>query len=135
MAKNTTAPAESVAVAVPEAPATTKGNPRPRAAVKEIDWSQAATATDLKSVASDRVSVWAKLLDALYEGTAAGKAPRVNGDGELQFVPLGTFQNVGGARTQVKAFEDKGLDKTYDFKTQVVGKTSTLWARVKEVAE
>lgn len=119
--------------------ASTKGAPRPRAAVAEIDWNQAAPAGELKSVVSDRKSVWAGILESLYEGTEAGKAPRVKNDdgseGELQFVKLGTFNNAGGARTQVKAFEDKHLDSTYEFKTTTAGKQSFLWARVKEVAE
>ena len=115
----------------------TQKRTRARVAVKEIDWGQAATAADLKSARAERTSVWSQLLDSLYKGTEEGKAPRVKNadgsEGELQFVPLGMFANVGGARTQVKAFEDKGLNQTYDFKTQVVGKTSTLWARVREV--
>lgn len=114
------------------------GGSRPVAAVATINWDDAAVEAELKSVAGPRASKWADLLDSLYEGTAAGEAPRGE-DGTLKFVRLGTFNNIGGARTQVKAFEDKGFNKTYDFKTTVKGDPdnkgkgqSFLWARVKE---
>lgn len=125
------------ATVTPEVPATeapAKGQARPRAAVTTINWADASSKEALKSVTAERKSQWTALLDDLYEGTEKGLAPRVDGaDSELQFVKLGTFNNVGGARTQIKALEDKGFDKVYDFKPTTAGKQSFLWARVKEV--
>lgn len=109
-----------------------KGQPRPRAAVETIDFADAAAPDDLKVEAAPRNSKWMQTLNDLYEGTAAGKVPR-DEDGSLKFIRLGTFNNPGGARTQVKAFEDKALDGTYEFKTVVKGHQSFLWARVREV--
>lgn len=112
----------------------TKGQPRPRAAVDEIDFSDSASSDDLKAGPANRVTKWGQLLDKLYEATAAedSQVPR-NEDGSLKFIRLGTFANPGGARTQIKSFEDKGLQSTYDFKSVVRGKESSLWVRVKEV--
>lgn len=121
----------------PATPATGgKGQPRPRAAVDVIDFSASADESELESTAGPRTSKWGKLLDSLYEATAADPSPVPRGDdGTLKFTLLGTFNNPGGARTQIKAFEDKELDQTYDFKSVVKGKQSFLWARVKEVAD
>lgn len=109
-----------------------KGVPRPRAAVEVIDFSDAAAPDELKVEAAPRNSKWMQTLTELYEGTEQGLVPR-DDDGALKFIRLGTFNNVGGARTQVKAFEDKNLNETYEFKTVVKGGQSFLWARVREV--
>ncbi len=111
-----------------------KGQPRPRAVVDTIDFNDAADEGALASVAGPRASKWSQILEQLYDGTVAGNVPR-DEDGTLKFVRLGTFSNVGGARTQVKAFEDKGLDSTYEFKSQVKEGESFLWARVRETAD
>jgi hypothetical protein len=118
-----------------EQPTGGKGQPRPRAAVEVIDFSDVADEADLAAFgAGSRTSKWSTLLDDLYDATAAddSQVPRDEA-GTLKFVRLGTFNNAGGARTQVKFFEDKGLDATYEFKTVVKGKQSFLWARVREV--
>lgn len=111
-----------------------KGQPRPRAAVDTIDFGDAATADDLKTTITRR-SRWNDLLDELYAETAKEVGSRVTRqeDGTLKFTRLGTFNNVGGARTQVKALTDKGLGSTYEFKTSTKGNQSFLWARVIEV--
>jgi hypothetical protein len=111
-----------------------KGVPRPQAVVDAIDFTAVAGADDLARQAPVRNSKWMQILDALYKGTEEGKVPR-QADQSLSFVKLGEFNNPGGARTQVKAFEDKELDQTYEFKTVVNGKQSFLWARVREVTE
>lgn len=116
------------------AAATSNGGARPQARVDTIDFSAAAGVDDLKRQAPDRRSPWMDTLDALYQGTVDGKVPR-DENGALKFIQLGHFTNPGGARTQVKAFEDKGLTQTYEFKSEVKGNDSYLWARVKEVAE
>lgn len=110
-----------------------KGAPRPPAAVSTIDFSAAADESELESTVTQRPSKWANLLDDLYTATAEGKVPR-DDNGKLRFLRLGNFNNPGGARTQVKAFEEKGFDKTYEFKTQVKDKQSFLWVRVIETA-
>lgn len=119
-----------------EAPAThpAKGVARPQAVVDTINFDDVAGDEDLTTTAGVRNSKWIQVLNDLYEGTAAGKVAR-NEDGALKFVRLGTFHNPGGARTQVKSFEAKGLDSTYEFKTVVKGHDSFLWARVREVEE
>ena len=113
-----------------------KGKPRSNAAVEVIDYDDVADDDELAAIAAVRSSKWITLLDKLYEDTAAedSQVPR-NEDGTLKFVRLGSFNNPGGARTQVKSFEAKGLDKTYEFKTVVKGKQSFLWVRVIEVAD
>lgn len=118
--------------AKPQHPA--KGTPRPQAVVDSINFDDVAGDEELTTTASPRKSKWIQVLTELYDGTAAGKVAR-NEDGSLKFVRLGEFHNPGGARTQVKAFEDKGLDTTYEFKTVVKGHDSYLWARVREVAD
>jgi hypothetical protein len=102
--------------------------------VDAINYDDVADDSELKSTAGPRNSKWVQVLNELYTGTEQNKVPR-NEDGSLKFVRLGTFHNPGGARTQVKAFEDKGLDVTYEFKTVVKGHDSFLWARVREVVE
>lgn len=120
--------------ALAEATHPAKGQPRPRAVVEDIDFSATAGDEDLARQAPVRNSKWMEVLDKLYQGTVDNKVPR-QADKSLSFIKLGEFNNPGGARTQVKAFEDKGLDATYEFRTIVKGKQSFLWARVKEVAE
>jgi hypothetical protein len=113
-----------------------KGKPRPQAAVDVIDYADVADDTELEAVAGIRVSKWTRLLDNLYDDTVADNSPVPRDeDGNLKFVRLGTFNNAGGARTQVKAFEAKGMDLTYDFKTVVKGSQSFLWARVKFLSD
>lgn len=111
-----------------------KGTPRPTAAVSTIDWNTTADDAALFSEPGTRSSKWADLLAKLYDETVAmgDKIPR-SADGTLKYVRLGTFGNVGGARTQVKALEDKKFNQTFDFKTKVIGGESHIWARVKEV--
>jgi len=117
-------------------PSPAKGKPRPQAAVDTINYGDVADDTELAAVAGVRVSRWTRLLDALYDDTVAENSPVPRDeDGNLKFVRLGTFNNAGGARTQVKAFEDKGLDSTYEFKTVVKGSQSFLWARVKFITD
>lgn len=118
----------------PAAPAASNGGARPQARFDTIDFSAAAGADDLKRQAPDRRSPWMDTLDALYQGTVDGKVPR-DENGQLKFIQLGKFSNPGGARTQVKAFEDKNLTQTYEFKSEVKGNESFLWARVKEVSD
>jgi cell division septation protein DedD len=113
-----------------------KGQPRPTAAVDVIDYADVADEADLAAVAGVRASKWSNLLDKLYDDTVMENSPVPRDDeGNLRYVRLGTFNNPGGARTQVKAFEDKGLDTTYDFKTVVKGNQSFLWARVKFISD
>lgn len=115
-------------------PATTAHSNRVQARVEEIDFSASATQDDLKREAPERRSPWMDVLDKLYQGTVDGKVPR-DDNGQLKFIQLGHFQNPGGARTQVKAFEDKNLTQTYEFHTKVKGNESFLFARVKEVPD
>lgn len=124
-------PAETTDTAKASHPA--KGQPRIVAAVTAINYSDSLDEDDIMAVAGVRSSPWAKLLDNLYDDTAAedSMVPR-DENGKLRFVKLGTFRNAGGARTQVKAFEDKHLNDTFEFKTVVKGGESTLWARVIE---
>lgn len=108
---------------------------RNTAAVEVIDFNDSAEDSELTHVAGVRTSKWGTLLDNLYDATAAESSPVPrDAEGHLKFVRLGSFNNPGGARTQVKAFEAKGLDGTYEFKTVVKGGQSFLWARVREVA-
>lgn len=130
MATSKTKTAGSTPAATPAA----SGAARPQARVDAIDFGAVASADDLKRQAPERRSPWMDTLDALYKGTEEDKVPR-DENGQLKFVQLGHFTNPGGARTQVKAFEDKGLTQTYEFKSEVKGNDSYLWARVKEVAD
>ena len=112
-------------------PAKAKGPAKPQAVADDIDLTSAVDGADLKP--QPRQSKWLVLLDKLYEATIAGKVPRTEKD-ELQFIRLGSFTNINGARTQARALERKGLDATYEFKTVTKGNDgSELWGRVIEV--
>ena len=109
------------------APAKTK----PQAVADDLDFNEAMSGEELKP--APRRSKWVVLLDKLYEATVAGKVPR-DEEEELQFIRLGTFGNINGARTQARMLERKGHDATYQFKTVTRdGDKSELWGRVIEV--
>ena len=110
--------------------AKTKGAPKPQAVADDLDLAHTVDGETLKP--QPRRSKWIVLLDKLYEATTSGKVPRGD-DGSLQFVKLGEFTNVNGARTQARALEKKGLDQTYEFKSVTVEGGSQLWGRVIEV--
>lgn len=121
-------------------PAPPAPQPPRTSAIIDLDFSDVMEADSLAAETTRR-SKWNDQLDALYQATIEDKVPRDEA-GELKFTRLGHFTNVNGARTQVKVFLDKGLDKTYDFRSVTTGKTdaepnggSNLWARVKEVEE
>ena len=108
-----------------------RGASKPQAVADDIDLSSAIDGTALKP--QPRRSKWVSLLDKLYDATVEGKVPRSE-DGSLQYIRLGSFTNVNGARTQARALESKGLDATYEFKTVTKGTDgSELWGRVIEV--
>ena len=109
------------------APAKTK----PQAVADDLDFNEAMSGEELRP--APRRSKWVVLLDKLYEATVAGKVPR-DEEEELQFIRLGTFGNINGARTQARMLERKGHDATYQFKTVTRdGDKSELWGRVIEV--
>ena len=129
-AKSTTK-AKATDATTPASPAKAKGPAKPQAVADDIDLTSAVDGADLKP--QPRQSKWLVLLDKLYEATIAGKVPRTDKD-ELQFIRLGSFTNINGARTQARALERKGLDATYEFKTVTKGSDgSELWGRVIEV--
>ena len=108
----------------------TKGAPKPQAVADELDLTETVDGDALKP--QPRRSKWIVLLDKLYAATVDGKIPRSD-DGSLQFIKLGSFTNVNGARTQARVLEKKGLDETYEFKSVTVEGGSQLWGRVIEV--
>lgn len=118
-------PKTSKTKAAPEAPA--KAAPRPSAIVGEIDFGGVDEAA-LEQAAARR-SPWDDVLDALYDATADGKVGRQE-DGSLKFVKIGSYATGQSAKAQVKAFTERKLTNTYDFK--VAGKD--LFARVIETA-
>lgn len=129
-AKSTTK-AKAPGATTPASPAKAKGPAKPQAVADDIDLTSAVDGADLKP--QPRQSKWLVLLDKLYEATIAGKVPHTDKD-ELQFIRLGSFTNINGARTQARALERKGLDATYEFKTVTKGSDgSELWGRVIEV--
>lgn len=109
-----------------------KGQARPNAAFSTIDFDSAAEPEELRAEVKPRESKWGMLLNELYTATEEGKVPRNAETGMLKFVKLGHFSNIGGARTQVRAFESRGYSATYEFKTVTVADGSDLWARVRE---
>lgn len=113
-----------------KAPAKAKGPAKPQAVLDELDFDNTVDDAALKP--QPRKSKWIVLLDKLYEATVAGKVPRSD-DGSLQFVKLGSFTNINGARTQARAMEKKGLGETYEFKSVSKDGGSDLWGRVIEV--
>jgi hypothetical protein len=132
-ARSTSTKAKTANATTPASPAKTKakGPAKPQAVANDIDLTSAVDGADLKP--QPRQSKWLVLLDKLYEATIAGKVPRTESD-ELQFIRLGSFTNINGARTQARALERKGLDATYEFKTVTKGGDgSELWGRVIEV--
>ena len=118
------------------AKATTTKNSKPQAVVDSIDVSSALS-EDQMPVSPGRRSKWTELLDSLYTMTENGDIPRAD-DGSLQFVKLGAFGNANGARTQVRAIEnrdDGAYAGVYDFKAITTQAGSELWGRVAEVAD
>lgn len=111
-----------------ETESTTKGKPRPTAVVSTLDLDSGLGEDDFTS--TNRRTSWDVKLDELYALTADGKVPRDEA-GRLKFVLIGQYGNDQGARAQVKAFEKRGLDKTYDFKSV----RDKLFARVIETAD
>jgi hypothetical protein len=101
--------------------------PRPSAIVGEIDFGGVDEAA-LEQAAARRTP-WDDVLDNLYDATAAGKVGRQE-DGSLRFVKIGSYATGQSAKAQVKAFTERKLDNTYEFK--VAGKD--LFARVIETA-
>ena len=121
------AAAAKTSTAKKAAPAKTK----PQAVADDLDFNEAMSGEELRP--APRRSKWVVLLDKLYEATVAGKVPR-DEEEELQFIRLGTFGNINGARTQARMLERKGHDATYQFKTVTRdGDKSELWGRVIEV--
>ena len=113
-----------------KAKAKTKGAPKPQAVADELDLTETVDGDALQP--QPRRSKWTILLDKLYAATLDGKIPRSE-DESLQFIKLGSFTNINGARTQARVLEKKGLDETYEFKSITVEGGSQLWGRVIEV--
>jgi riboflavin biosynthesis pyrimidine reductase len=113
-----------------QTPVKTKGAPKPQAVADELDLTETVDGDALQP--QPRRSKWTILLDKLYAATLDGKIPRSE-DESLQFIKLGSFTNINGARTQARVLEKKGLDETYEFKSITVEGGSQLWGRVIEV--
>jgi hypothetical protein len=104
-----------------------KGKPRPSAIVGDIDFGGVDPAK-LEAEAVRRTP-WDDVLDKVYDATLAGEVGR-DENGALRFVKIGTYATSQSAKAQVKAFTEKKLTNTYEFK--VSGKE--LFVRVIETA-
>jgi hypothetical protein len=110
-----------------EAPAEAPKAPRSSAIITEIDFD-GVDETALEQAAARR-SPWDDTLDNLYAATEAGKVGSQE-DGSLKFVKIGSYATGQSAKAQIKAFTERKLTATYEFK--VAGKD--LFVRVIETA-
>jgi len=105
-----------------------KGTPRPSAVISDLDFGGVDPAR--LAATSARRTAWDDTLDSLYDATAKGLVGR-DGEGKLKFVKIGSYSSTQGARSQVKAFTNRGHAKTYEFKVS----GNDLFARVIELPD